>query len=458
MSINPTSPSPKLVVTSGLASWRTQELRDTDAVYRGLVGAQEQHADQVVVSGSFFQEAQETKRTGLLKKIARIAVPALTATGLLVAGAAVAPLLALGGVAGAVTAVIASAEAPRLKSAIDDYRLAAKFPEHQGLNVWRQGGPPTEVAVEHTSPPQDGLRELLVSNMRDYPNSFHVVHATGHGMGALYSAGLSGEALADAFTSATARAQDAVDVAILDSCFSANLENLARIGQQPGAVKYVVAFEDAIPNANADSGRIPLRQMISRATDADSAQQMAVSMATVAGGFFSQPNNQHISNIPLPQRLSAATLELRRQGLDSTVAAVDMETFANRLHPALDQAGLQLRQALDHPELANAIAQAKQAAEIEPAGNLVDLGNFLSGVLEKAPKGGPLRTSLQTALDSLQASLLHKRTGTTFPLSGLSFHTSESARQSGEISPAPSKPLEGDHLPQSWVAFVKKAF
>jgi hypothetical protein len=446
------------VVTSSAAFWRTNELGESAQVAEHLTGVWKDNPDQIVVSGSFFQETTKAKRFGLLRKAAQIAVPALAATGLLVAGAAAWPLAALGGIAALVTGIVATAEGPALKASLEDYRLSQEYQEFEGLNVWREG-PSGQVDVERTSSPEAGLREMLVSNMRDYPGSLHVVHANGHGMGSRYSAGLPTRALAGALNQATEKAGNEVDVAILDTCFGSNFESLALLAHTsyPG-VNFVVAFEDAIPNGNSDGGRLPLQEMLQQAVKESSGREMALAMAQTAGEFFDRPNNHEIAEIPLPERLSRETLPLRRKGLDSTVAAVDMQALKTRLHPALDEVGALLQRALDDPSVADVISEAKKASEIESSRDLIDLGGFLGRITENTPEGSPLYQGLKSALSALDATLLFKRTGEKFPLSGLSVHTREGARRSSEISPRSTNPLEGDHLPQGWADFIKAAF
>lgn len=456
MSVNPTSP--KLVVTSGLAFWRTSELNEAAQVSEQLTEARKAAEADLVVSGSFFQETRKTKLVGLLKKAGAILAPAAAATGLLVAGLTAGPALLVAGALGVVTAIAATSQTPLIKKDLEDYQLARKYQEFEGLNVWRDGAPPTEINVETTSGPDAGLRELLYSNMRDYPQSLHVVHANGHGMGARYSAGMPTRQLAEALDAACEKSGNDVDVAVLDTCFGSSFETLSRLAKKPGHVKYVVAFEDAIPNGNSEGGRIPLDDMIASSLSKASAKDVAVAVAEVAGEHFDKPNNKAISEVPLLDRLNPSTLEQRRQGMDSTVAAIDLEALRTKLHPTLDKAGLELKQALRDPALAAAVAEAKKASEIEYNHDLVDLGGFLSRVLEKAPKGSPLEATLKDALKGLEDSLMFKRTGHKFALSGLSFHTRERAGQSREISPAASAPLEGDHLPQRWIEFVKDAF
>jgi hypothetical protein len=450
------------VVTSGLSFWRTSELGESAAVYDELTEARKEAPEDLVISGSFFQESKEAKLYGMLKRVAGIAAPALTATGLLVAGFTALPVVMLAGGLALLTALTAKEQGPAIKTALEDYKLARKYQEYEGLNVWREGGEATEVNVEATSSPQAGTREMLVSNMRDFPNSFHVVHANGHGLGSRYTAGLPTQQWAEALGDASEKAQNDVDVAVLDTCFGASFEAVSRLGQRrPHGVKFVVAFEDAIPNANSSGGRIPLKSMLTEALDQTTARDIAVSMAQTAAKHFNKPNNQPISEVPLTERLNPETLEKRRQGLDSTVVAIDVETLQSKLHPALDKAGAQLRKAMGDPAMATAIQQAKEASEIEPTHDLVDLGGFLTRILKTAPEGSALQSSLKEALTSLDATLMFKRTGHKYPLSGLSIHTRDKAGGSsrfGEISPLPTRPLDGDHLPKGWVEFIKEAF
>ena len=447
-----------MVVTSGLTFWRTSELNEAVYVSRQLTEARQKVGDDLVVSGSFFQETKSSKLMDIIKRAATVAAPALAATGLLVAGVTAGPALLLAGGLAVVTALMATSQAPRLRSELADYNLARKEQHVEGLDIWRDGAPATEVAAETDSKAQVGLRELLVCNMREFPGSFQIVHANGHGMGGKYLAGMPTEQLAQALDTACERTANSVDVAVLDTCFGASFEALSRLARKPGNVKYVVGFEDAVPNGNSRGGRVPLDKMLASSVHKESARDVALAMAGTAAQHFETKNNQSISQVPLPDRLSPSTLAQRTQGMDSTVVAVDMGALRGKLAPALDAAGAKLKEALADPTIAAAVAQAKKSSEIEFSHDLVDLGGFLTRVLEKAPEGSELQGALKAALASLEETLMAKRTGQKFPLSGLSFHTQENPRHSREMSPAPSRPLDGDHLPKQWANFVKAAF
>lgn len=454
------SPSiaPKMVVTSGLAFWRTAELNEAGAVARQLESAKTQLPEDLVVGGSFFQEAKAVKLQRVLKGAAKIAIPALAATGIVLAGITALPLTLLAGGLALATGVVSLAEGPALLKNAQDYMLARNYQQYEGLDAWRDGGPPASVPLDKASTPEAGLREMLAANMKDFPSSLQVVHANGHGYGGRYTAGLPTDKLQDAITSATNLSGRPVDVTVLDSCYSANFESLMGMAHPTPGSKFVVAFEDAIPSAASDAGRIPLDQMLVEASDDGSAREAAISMAKVAATYFDGQSDLEIGKVPLTERHLKKNLEKLRLGTDSTVAAIDMAKLRDELHPALNQAGLQLSKALQQPELAKAIATAKDDAALDGSRDLIDLGGFLRGVLEQAAEGSPLHSSLQEALRGLDATLLLKRTGQAYPLSGLSVHTRDTIPNRGEVANQGSSPLRGDHLPQGWVKFIKEAF
>lgn len=445
------APAPKMVVTSGLTFWRTSELSDSFGVSQQLAAAKEQVQDDVIISGSFFQESPKSKLFHVASAAAKIAAPALAAGGLLAAG--VSNSLVLGGL-GLATLLTTIVQAPKISKGIKDYKEAR---EHQGsvqgLDVWR-GGPPVELKdLSRSSPSEKGLQAMLTANMRDFPSALHVFHANGHGMGAKYAAGLPGAKLAEAVNNATAQAQNEVDVAIMDTCFGSNFEQLARFGD---GVQYVVAFEDAIPNAHHKGGRIPLDTMLAGAAQMTDGRQAALAIAQKAGEFF---QTGPVSSLPVSQRLADHNYDKLRSGTDSTVAAISMKALKQQLHPALDKAGAELMKASQgNDALREAIHRAKRAAEIHPGGDLIDLGNFLAEVHKASPADSAVNATLKEALDALKSTLLSTRTGETHKLSGLSVHTRNRPGGGGQITPDGSYPMQGDHLPQAWVKFVQTTF
>jgi hypothetical protein len=439
-----------------MAFWRTSELGEMGAVAEQLEQARELAKDDLVIGATFFSETRTAKLGKVLKSAARIAVPALAGAGLLVAGMTALPAVALAGALGLFAGAMAIGESQGLQTNLQDYIQNRREKAPEGLEAWRIGTAPRSIEnLEKNSPSQDATREMLAANMVDFPKSFHIVHANGHGKGANYAAGLPADALAGAINEGAAKGANEVDAVILDTCYGANFEFMTRLGP---AVKYVVAFQDAIPNANSNAGRIPLQTMLAEATKQATAREMAIEMADVASDFFENHRDYSIASVPVAARLQRGNLEKVRQGTDSTVAAIDMEALKTKLHPALDQAGAELSKVLSDPRMTAVIAQAKENAEIETGGDLIDLGGFLSQILEHAPKDGALEGSLKSALQSLDETLIAKRTGQKFPLSGLSVHTRERPPASREIAGNPTRPLDGDHLPKGWVTFIKAAF
>ena len=129
-------------------------------MYDELTKARKEAPEDLVVSGSFFQETKKAKLYGMLKRVAGIAAPALAATGLLVAGVTALPVVMFAGGLALLTALTAKEQGPAIKTALEDYKLARQYQQYEGLNVWREGGEATEVDVETTSSPQAGAREM----------------------------------------------------------------------------------------------------------------------------------------------------------------------------------------------------------------------------------------------------------------------------------------------------------
>ena len=449
------SAHPKVVVTSSLNFWRAHENSEIKAVSDDLLAARNEKGDSLVISGAFYQEPQKAKMGRFLGSLAKIAAPLAAGGALLALGVAAAPVGILAGALALTSVVAAGASRNQLQNSLADYQQAKSSGAPEGLDLWRDGGPDLTLPVGKGSPPEDGLRELLKANMRDFPQSLHVVHANGHGVGAKYNAGLSGESFADSVNEAARSSGRPVDVLLLESCLGANLEQLARF---ESSVKYVVGYEDAIPTSAAASGRVPLRKMISEAVDESSARDVALEMAQLSADHFDLPGDDAIASVPLRDRLQPEHLDKIKLGTDSTSVAIDMEAFREVLRPAMDSLGSQLSKLLERqPDFATHIASAREEAQLIQGGGLIDLGLFLQGLSRGVAGESPAGKALDSVLQGLEQTLLAKRTGETYPLSGLSVHTSAKARDSQAISQPASAPF-GDHLPAGWSRFVQTAF
>lgn len=443
---------PKAVVTSSLNFWQAHENAEIKAVAEDLTASRQEVGDELVISGAFYQEPQKNKLDRLLKTVGSIAAPLVAAGAILAVGAASVPAGILAGAFALTSAMLAGASKNHLQQTLVDYQQAKKADAPEGLDLWRDGGP--ELALSAQTP-QDGLRELLTANMRDFPTSLHIVHANGHGVGAKYSAGLAGETFAKSLNEAAQNSGRPADVLLLESCLGANFEQLSRF---ENSVKYVVGFEDAIPTSAAQSGRIPLREMIAEATDESSARDVALEMAQISGKHFDQPGDDAIAVLPLADRLNREHLDKIKFGTDSTAVAVDMEAFQRKLRPAMDTVGLELSSLLkSQPDFKSQIAAAREAATITESGDLIDLGLFLSHLRQGVVEESSAHKALQGVLSELDHTLIAKRTGEKFPLSGLSIHTSSRAGRSSAISQPGSLPY-GEHLPSGWRKFAQDAF
>ena len=447
--------SPKLVVTSSLAFWRSAETRETSVVAKELLDSKASAGDSLVVSGAFFQEPKASKLQRFLTSAGKIAAPILASAALFSLGVASAPIGIAAGVLALTGAAVGLGESSKLQGSLSDFLHAKKTKPPEGLDVWRDGGPSVSLSVTNRSRPQEGLQALLSANLRDFPTSLHVVHANGHGVGAKYTAGLPGEALSSSLQKATETSGRPVDVLLLESCFGANFEQLARFGD---AVQYVVGFEDAIPTSAAASGRIPLGPMLREGLDESTARDLAIEMAELSARHFDQPGDDAIAAVPLTDRLRPEHLDKLKFGTDSTVVAVDMEVFRNELHPVMDQLGNELQQTLQNtPSFQATISQAKEAASISENGDLIDLGIFLNRLSSAVATETSVSQALQKTLQQLEKTLLVKRTGTEFPLSGLSIHTQARVSSSSVISDEASAPF-GEALPKGWLNFATSAF
>ena len=181
-------------------------------------------------------------------------------------------------------------------------------------------------------------------------------------------------------------------------------------------------------------------------------------MAELSGQHFDQPGDDAIASIPLADRLRSQHLDRLKYGTDSTAVAVDMKAFRNNLQPAMDALGEELSETLkSNAKFKEAISTARNAAKISDNGDLIDLGIFVTQLMSQTPAESSVHLALEATLTGLEKSLLTKRTGQQFPLSGLSLHTQPKSHRANTISEAPSQPF-GQHLPPGWLKFAELAF
>ncbi len=454
---------PKTVVTSASSFWKSNEVYELTLSHKELKTARETTAadpqDRLEIGGILYQEPASRKISRTLKRGGLAALPALGALGLAAAGA----LTGLPGVlAFGVLALTSLANGATLasdwKAAASDI-VQAKEQEKEGLTglqAWHSELK-VDLPVTAESPPEEGLKAMLTANMQHYPTSFHLVHLNGHGYGARQSAGLSGSTLAESLEQASLQGQRPTDVLVLETCYGANFEQLLRFGP---TVKYVVAFEDQIPNGNSQAGRIPLANMLTSALEEETPATMAREIARVAGAHFDQKEHQGIAKVPHPQRTVKAHRDQLRQGTDSTAVAIDLEALENRLAPALDTLGQGLlsRWKSDR-EFRALVRESKDQNYLDKRQDLLDLGGLLAGISQRLPTEDPLQENLEIAQRALESAILEKRTGSHYPLSGLSIHSrpNKAPLMLGDFHGGPSShpTSQNERLPANWMAFVE---
>jgi hypothetical protein len=306
-----------------------------------------------------------------------------------------------------------------------------------------------------------GLKEMTLLNLKGFPHSLHLVHAEGHGHGAGYSAGASGELMPKAIREAAAESGRPVDVVWAETCYGGNLEQLSRY---VGGAKNVVAFEDAGPTSFAMTGRVPLSELVQRASQAVDAKTMAAEIAKAAGQHMSKDvqgfEGSHKSPIPPALRAKIGAEGLMLGGLDSTVAAYDIEALKQQLHPRLEALGQALSSQMARDEnLRSILLKAGQDSTIDTQGDLVDMGGFLDR-LTTAELDPHSRACVEQTLEALGQVVTERRTSEQFPLSGLSFHTKAINKKSlfGEFTQKISDPGKDSNLPAGWTDFVHKVW
>ena len=455
------SVSPKMVVTTASTWSRAAEAHIPHGQQAQLNGVKDQLGDQVVVGGSAFQETSKSRLMSFLGKVGKAAAPALVGAGLAVATAGAGAIIAIPGLAIAAGAATIGGmsvfeQAKFIKTEWNDYKASRELNEaHQGLTVW-SSDLDGNIPVEKNSSSADGLREMLIANMKAYPTSTHVVHLSGHGRGALYSAGMPGEDLAEAFVSATEQTGRKVDVAVLDSCYGANFEQLHRYGDSVG---YILATEDPSPGPDNIGGGLPLSEMLLQASASVDAREAALSMSKVRNAHLDQANPGVVSHIPQRERLKGMNKYLLGLGTDATAVAIDTSALRKGLHPALDSLGAVLLEGLKaNPELKAHLQACRENSVLDDINDQMDLGNFLELAKKGINEDSPAHRALVGAQEQLELTVFGKRTSAGQPLGGLSVHTRDKMLDSLETGGGVSRPLADSALPQNWVKFVRKVF
>jgi hypothetical protein len=452
MQVSPNNP--KLVVTSASTFWKAKEAVESEVALGEFAELKHDLGDKVEIGSTTYREAtgQKLKRKawGVVKKLPYILLGA-GALGITAASAGLlTPLAAVGMAAAASGGLALASVSPALKDAVSQSKIDVELPP--GLAAQHTGSEPLEFEnLQDTSGPGDGLREMTIANMKQFPSAMHVVHLNGHGHGAKAVAGLTGRDAQESMKEAVGQTGQKYGVAFYETCFGANWENLHN---QAEVAEYAVAFEDMIPKSNSKVGRLNLNEVLSTAVDAENPRRAAQQMAQAAGAHFdSRP--APISNVPFTQRETAEYRTETWTNTDSTAVAVDLKTLREKLSPSLDELGKNLTNALKADKtLARAAREARKENLIERGGDLVDMGGFLTSLRENLTDTSS-KKSLDNTLKTLDSVLLHKRTGKDLPLSGLSFHSKpDTMNFSNPASPA----HESKSLPQGWIEFVDQAF
>ena len=446
---------PNLVVTSSNTFWNSKEAVECNVALGEFFDLHETYGEKVEIGAALYNEPFTDKLARSAKNMVKPVAAVTAGVGLLAAAAVAGGLLAVPVAVGALGAVTGGFSLSWLASGVS--KAFAK----------NETGLPTGLSIQHTSSeglqfsnlqdsstPAEGLREMTMANMKRYPSALHVVHLNGHGHGAKAVAGLPGKQEKEALMSAVGQAQRKIDVAFYETCLGANFEFLHG---QAEVADYAVAFEDLIPKSNTKSGRLPLKEILAKAVEASDSKTAALEMAKRAGQHFDRDKEPSISRIPLAERNDPANRDAIWRNSDSTAVAVDLGTLRSQLSPSLDVAGRALSRELQQDkDFGEVVRQARENNSVEGSHDLVDLGGFLREVQKGA---GESNTTLQRAIDegleSLDASLLHKRTGKHIPLSGLSFHANPNRVS---FSNPVSKAHADSSLPRGWVEFVDAAF
>ena len=438
---------PKLVVTSSNTFWDSKEAVEGQLVQDDFLELKDSKADQVEIGAAIYNEPLAAK---LLRK-----APGAIGTGVgagLVAGAVAFTVgmslpgaLFLGG-ALALSRVVGmglEALAERWKFKDIPEGLALPHTSQQGFTLKSDG-----------SSPSDALQALGAHHLKEYPSSFHVLHMNGHGHGAKAVAGLSGDAARKAALEAVVAGGRKFDVAFYETCYGSNFEFLYG---QAGAADFAVAFEDQAPKSNSYTKRVPVDEILAVPLELMSPREAAQGMAARAGEHFEREEPPAISKVPLADRLMPEHRDKFFLNTDSTVVAVDLQELQADLAPQLDKVGRLLVSAYrESPEVKNLVHQARRKNKVDEVGDLVDMGGFLTdirkGLGEREPE---LAAAIGSAERELGETIIGKRTGKDFPLSGLTFHTRPNAITFRR--PA-SSAYENEGLPKNWVGFVEEAF
>lgn len=287
-----------------------------------------------------------------------------TAAGFVTAGAGLAaagwalasyPGLAAGGLLGLYVAFQAE----------DHLRQALKAPEWKGNQPHQLGQGPL---APSQGQPADKLKQLIQSNLKDFPSSRQVVSLAGHGnheqVGPLHYQ-----------QAAQALSGNPVEQVILDTCLGGQLEVLARLAPWS---QFMIASPQPIPAIG-----LPFEKMFA-------------------------PDQLDKS----PRQLAHTWVE-QGSKITPSLAAWDSDKFRHSLLPALDQLGSKLASE-SRSEIRKALRKA-DTPDWLPSGR-VDLGSFLK-TLEQVQLRPETRKLVEQARQAFRDSLVHQQNHKT-----LTFH------------------------------------
>lgn len=377
------------------------------------------------------------------------------ATGL---GALGLPLLAqLGGGAGALA--LGNKPLRRGLQKVGEFfhhKAAWRAPAWSGKKTFEVGSSQKTTAVK-AAPDAKQLVATLGESMGRNPGARSALLISGHGLGYYGVAGLPTHELGKALDDLP----KPVDLAVFDSCLMGNLESLAQLGPN---VNLAVAAETIVPTVRAETGALPLAEMLKQAARAESPEQAAVQMVETAHQHLvarKPPEGQMVKDVradlqeeadPSIRQLHLSILSLLGD-VTPTLAAFDLARLRGELLPALDRLGTALSPQLTQPGKLAAIGRAALSSRLDDTDKFCDLGDFLS----RLHKAGVSREEVEAAQAALQGCLLHKRGDSHTVTSGLSVQVLPMGK------PPDTPQAEGDRitfhsdlrgLPPGWVDFV----
>lgn len=247
----------------------------------------------------------------------------------------------------------------------DHLRQALKAPSWKGSHPLQLGAGPLPPSQGQ---PADKLKQLIQSNLKDFPSSRQVVSLAGHG---------NHQQVGPLTYQAAAKALDGnpVEQVILDTCLGGQLEVLARLAPWS---QFMLASPQPIPAVG-----LPFDKMFA-------------------------PDQLDKT----PRELASSWVEQGSQ-ITPSLAAWDSDKFRHSLLPALDQLGSRLVQE-DRSEIRRALRKSKNPDRLPSA--RVDLGSFLENLQHSQLSPETLQLA-QKAQEAFQSSLVNHQNDKT-----LTFH------------------------------------